>query len=180
MLKTFVWVVLAVVAAFAGYVALQPATYTVERSLLIAAPPAAVFAHIEDFRKWQAWSPWAKRDPSAKATFSGQQKGKGAVFAWIGNKDVGEGSMRIVEAKPDESLAIKLAFVKPFAGTSDVGFALKPDGGGTLVTWRITGEQGFVARAFCTLLRVNVETMIGDDYANGLAALKRVVEAPKS
>lgn len=176
MLKKLLFALIAIVAAFLAYVAVLPSGYAVSRTTTISAPPAAVFAHVEDFRKWQAWSPWAKRDPNAKATFEGPASGEGAVFKWSGNREVGEGSLRIVESRPGELVRIKLAFVEPFEDTADVDFAFKDDGGKTNVTWRITGAQGFVERAICTLMGINLDKMIGADYEQGLANLKAVVE----
>lgn len=168
-------------AALLTYVAMQPAAYTVSRMATIAAPPQAVFSHINSFKKWDAWSPWAKKDPNAKSAYSGPESGEGASLAWSGNKDVGEGRMTLVESKPNERIAIKLDFTKPTLGTSYSTFALKPEGSGTSVTWSLSGESGFVSRAFMMLLGVKLDKMIGDDYEKGLANLKAVVEAgPKS
>lgn len=176
--KVFALIAL-VVAAFAGYVALQPGDYRVARSAVMAAPPEAVYDQIQSFRKWDAWSPWAKKDPKAKATFSGPESGKGAAFSWSGNAEVGEGTMTIVDAKPGQGLRIKLDFVKPMVDTADVAFDLKPEAGGTRVTWAMSGHQGFVGRAICTLMRVNLDTMVGGEYEKGLASLKSIVEAKK-
>ena len=97
MLKTIALALLVIVLAFAGYVALQPAVGTVTRSATIAAPPSAVFPYVNDLHKWQDWSPWAKLDPNAKATFDGPQAGPGAIFSWSGDNEVGEGKMTIAE-----------------------------------------------------------------------------------
>lgn len=179
MVRKLLLVLITVVAAFAAYVAAQPAAYVVERRTVIDAPPAKVFAHIDDFRKWQAWSPWAKRDPQAKAVFEGPPAGKGAIFKWSGNDEVGEGQMTIVDSRPAEAVRIALAFVKPFEDSADVGFDLKDEGGKTSVTWRIAGSNGFLERAIMTAMRIDLEKMIGADYEKGLASLKSVVEAEK-
>lgn len=180
MLRYLFLLITLAVAALLIYVALQPSDFRVERSADIAAPPAAVYAHVDDFHKWEAWSPWAKRDPNAKAMFEGPAAGEGAKFLWSGNKEVGEGSMIIRKSKPAEHLDIGLAFTKPFEGERDVAFNFKPEGQGTRVTWSLSGSQGFVERLFCTLMRLDMDRMIGADYEQGLAALKSVVEAKPS
>lgn len=168
-------------AAFLTYVAMQPAAYMVTRTATIGAPPQAVFPHVNSFRKWDAWSPWAKKDPKAKGEHSGPESGEGASFAWSGNKDVGEGRMTLVESKPNERVGIKLDFTTPMQGTSHATIALKPEGAGTSVTWSLSGENGFVGRAIMMLMGIKLDKMIGDDYEKGLANLKAVVEAgPKS
>ena len=47
----------AIVLVFAGVVALQPSDFRVVRSATMAASPEAVFSQVNDFHKWQAWSP---------------------------------------------------------------------------------------------------------------------------
>ncbi|MBU1210834.1 MAG: SRPBCC family protein [Alphaproteobacteria bacterium] len=180
MLKKILLTLVLLIGIFAVYIAVLPAEFSVARSTVIAAPPEAVFQHVNDLKKWDAWSPWAKRDPDAKAEFEGPESGKGAIFKWDGNDEVGKGQMSIEESIPPREIEIKLAFVEPFPGTSDVGFAFEPAGNGTTVTWTIAGEQGFVERAICTLMGLDMDRMIGKDYEEGLANLKRVVEAGRS
>src|SRR5215467_12937943 len=142
-------VVVVLVAVFAIVVALQPTHYHVERSAMMNAPAPVVFAQVNDFHKWEAWSPWAKLDPSAKNTFEGSPSGKGASFAWAGNSKVGEGRMTILESRPDELIRIELEFLRPFAATSTAEFTFKPEGDRTAVTWSMYGHNNFVARAVC-------------------------------
>jgi len=80
MAKRIALLVVAVVAAFCVYVALQPSAYRVERSAIVVATPEQTFAEVNDFHNWEAWSPWAKLDPAAKATFEGPASGQGAVL----------------------------------------------------------------------------------------------------
>jgi len=180
MFRALLLIIVVAIAGFAAYVATLPPKFEVSRSIEIAAPADAVYSHIEDFKKWQAWSPWANRDPNSKSTYEGAEKGKGAVFKWDGNDEVGEGQMAIVDAKPAERVDIKLDFVRPFAGTSNVDLVLEPSGSEssstTKTTWRISGEQGFTERAIMLVMGLDMETMIGSDYETGLASLKQVVE----
>ncbi len=153
MLRAIGIVITAALVALLAWVGLQPDTYRVERSAVINAPPAAVYGQVYDFEKWQAWSPWAKLDPNSQVTFEGPKSGPGAIMRWAGNEKVGRGAMAITEAKPDEAIKIRLDFVEPMEGTSDVGFTFQPEGAGTKVTWTLDGKQGFVERLVCTLLR---------------------------
>ena len=76
---------------------------------------------MNDFHKWDAWSPWAKLDPDAKITFEGPDLG--TVMAWAGNDKVGEGKMTLTESQPNDLLKLKVDFVKPFLGTATQEFA---------------------------------------------------------
>jgi hypothetical protein len=167
-----------VVGALFGIIALQPSTYRVVRSASIAAAPEKVFAEVNDFRKWDAWSPWARLDPNMKVTFDGPSSGQGAVYSWAGNSDVGEGRMTIIESKPGESIRIRLDFLKPFPSTSDTEFVFKPEAAGTRVDWIMSGTNDFMSKAFCFFMG-GMDRTIGPDFEKGLATMKSVVETNK-
>jgi carbon monoxide dehydrogenase subunit G len=172
---TVLAVLFVIIAAFAVYVALQPAEFRIERTATIAAAPADVFDQVNDFHKWEAWSPWAKLDPQAKVTFEGAPAGQGAVFTWSGNDDVGEGRMTLAESRSNELVRIDVAFVKPFEGGNISEFAFKPDGEQTAVTWTMSGRNGFIGKAMC--LFVDMDKMLGGAMEKGLAQMKSVAEA---
>ncbi len=163
-----------VVVVFVAVVAMQPSAFRVERKATMVAPAPAVFAQVNDFHKWEAWSPWAKLDPAAKSSFDGPAAGTGAIFRWAGNKDVGEGSMTITESRPNELIRIKLEFLKPFAATNMAEFAFRPEGDQTQVTWAMTGEKNFISKAIC--LFMSMDKMVGGQFESGLAQMKAVVE----
>jgi uncharacterized protein YndB with AHSA1/START domain len=162
------------VAAFLVVVWLQPDDYRLTRQTVIAAPAAAIFPHVNDLRQWEDWSPWAKLDPAAKVTFSGPQSGAGASFQWDGNDKVGAGTMTITESKPDERIATRTDFTRPFAGTSEADFIFSEQGGQTTVIWSMFGKQTFIGKAVCLVM--NMERTVGPDFEKGLAALKTVSE----
>lgn len=170
-----VGVVAALILVLLIVVALQPSTFRVERATTIDAPPAAVFAEVNDFHRWEAWSPWAKLDPKAENTFEGPAAGTGAIFRWKGNADVGAGSMTITESKPGELVRIRLEFLEPMPGTSTADFSFVPTGTGTTVTWAMYGENNFIGRFFCLLM--DMDKMVGGQFEQGLTGIRRVVEA---
>jgi len=177
MLKKISFGLVALIVIFSMVVTLQPASYRILRSVKIAAPPATVFAEVNDFHNWDAWSPWAKLDPAMKTTFEGAASGAGSIYKWTGNKDVGEGQMTLLESKPNELVRIKLDFTKPFADTSTTEFTFKPDGNQTEVTWSMSGNRDFFAKAVG--LFMNMDKMVGGDFEKGLAKLKTDAEAKK-
>src|SRR5437764_12159953 len=105
-----------VIAAILIYAATKPDTFTVQRQTSIKAPPERIFALVNDLHGWGAWSPYEKKDPDMKRTFGGAALGKGAIYQWDGNKNVGSGSMEIIESAPPSKIVIKLDFLKPFEG----------------------------------------------------------------
>lgn len=175
LLKKILVGIVVVIAVFLAVVAFQPAEFRVARSATIAAPPSAVFAQVNDFRRWEGWSPWAKIDPAMKQTFEGAPSGTGAVYAWSGNNEVGEGKMTVTESRPSELVRIRLDFLKPFPATNTAEFAFKPEGSGTSVTWSMEGKKNFVSKAVC--LFMDMDKMLGGQFEKGLAQMKAVVEA---
>jgi hypothetical protein len=74
------------VAVLSVVIALQPATFHIERSVAIAAPPERAFSQVVDFHQWATWSPFDKLDPDMKKTYTGAPSGVGAIYAWAGNE----------------------------------------------------------------------------------------------
>ena len=174
-LKKMLLVFAVIAIALIVIVMLQPDDFRVERSALMAAPPSAPFALVNDFHNWEKWSPWAKLDPTMKVKFEGPASGVGAIYTWVGNDEVGEGRMEILESKPNEMIRIKLEFIKPFASTNDTVFAFKPDGSNTAATWTMSGKNNFMSKAFH--LAMNIDKLVGGDFEKGLASMKSLVEA---
>lgn len=167
-------VIVLIVLIFCVVVAMQPATYHVERSATINASASAVFAQVNDFHKWDAWSPWSKLDPAMKTTYEGASSGTGAIYSWSGNDQVGEGRMTITESRPSDLIKIKLEFIKPFAATNATTFTFKPQGNQTAVTWTMDGNNNFIGKA--ASLFMNMDKMVGTDFEKGLAQMKTIAE----
>jgi hypothetical protein len=167
-------ILIAIVVVLLGYAATKPNTIRYARGTRIDAPPDRVTALINDFRKWIAWSPWEKRDPELKRTFSGNAAGVGAVYAWEGNKNVGSGRMEIVESTPTK-IRIKLDFIKPFAANNIAEFTFTPQGSATDVHWTMTGPNLFIGKVMSIFM--DFDKMIGKDFESGLAAMKAAAES---
>ncbi len=167
-----------IVVGAAAVVAMQPSQFRIVRTATMRAPVPAVFAQINAFHNWQAWSPWARRDPAMKQTYEGADAGEGAIYSWAGNREVGTGRMTLVESRPGERIRINLEFFEPFAATNTAEFTFRPEGNGTTVTWSMTGRNNFVAKAIGLVM--DMDTMIGGDFEKGLAAMQSVAEASAS
>jgi len=174
MIKIIAIVVGLLIAGVLLFAATRPDTFRVERRATITAPPEKIFALINDFRAWSAWSPWEKKDPAMKRTFSAVTAGKGATYAWDGNKDVGRGSMEIIESAPPSRLRLRLDFEAPFEAHNVVTFTLAPEGGATGVTWAMEGPVPYFAKIMH--LFMNMDRMVGGDFESGLAAMKAAAE----
>lgn len=174
MLKIIGIIAAVLIAGVLVLAAMKPDTFRVERSASIKAPPEKVFPLINDFKQWGAWSPWEKKDPAMKRTLGPATSGKGARYAWDGNKDVGQGSMEIVESLPPRKVALRLDFVKPFEAHNTVEFRLEREGGATNVQWAMQGPTPYFAKIIH--LFVDMDRMVGSDFEAGLAAMKAAAE----
>jgi hypothetical protein len=163
-----------VVALFLGLVATRPSTFRIERSLSMTAMPHVVFGRVNDFHAWARWSPWEQLDPNLKRSYSGAPSGAGAIYEWVGNDDVGQGRMTIVESIRASKVGIKLEFLKPWQATNHTTFSFVPDRGGTKVTWAMEGQNNFMMKA--ATLFMDMDKMVGADFERGLNNLNRDTE----
>ena len=162
------------IAAILMLAAAKPDTFSVRRSATMNASAEKIFALISDFRQWGRWSPWETRDPGMKRSYDGAERGKGAVYAWDGNKNVGAGRMEILEAATPSKVLIKLDFIKPFEGHNTAEFTMLPRGGATDVNWAMHGPAPLMHRIMQVFM--NLDKMIGKDFEAGLAKLKLAAE----
>ncbi|MGB9170334.1 MAG: SRPBCC family protein [Bradyrhizobium sp.] len=154
----------------------KPDTLSVQRSAVVQAPADRIFPLVNNFHEWASWSPWENRDPAMKRSYSGAESGKGAVYAWDGNRNIGSGRMEILDASSPSKITIKLDFFKPFEGHNTAEFTFAPDGGSsaTNVVWVMRGPSSFISKVMQVFM--NLDAMIGRDFEAGLANLKKLTE----
>jgi len=167
-------IIVLLLAAFLLYVAALPDQFRVERSLPLRATPEQIFPLINDFHEWEAWSPWEKIDPAVRRTYDGPAQGKEAVYAWNGNKQLGEGRMEILETQPFSYLRIQINFYKPFAAQNIIEFRLEDKGATTLVSQVMFGPCNFISKLMS--LFFSMDKMVGKKFDEGLLSLKNIAE----
>ena len=166
-------VVIAVaVVAVLVYAATKPDKFGVQRAASIGAPPEKIFPLIDDLHAHTSWSPFEK-DPNMKRTHSGAARGKGAIYEWEGNRQVGAGRLAIIDSTPSK-VTMALDMLKPFEAHNVVEFTLEPKGGSTNVTWAMRGRQPYMAKLMSTF--INCDKMVGSQFEEGLAKLKALAE----
>jgi len=174
MIKTIAIVVVSLVAALLIFAATRPDTFRVERSISIEAPSEKIFAILNDFHLSQSWSPFEKKDPTMKRTFSGAASGKGAVYEFDGNKEVGKGRLMITDTAPPSKITIALDMVEPFEAHNTVEFTLGANGDSTKVTWAMHGPQSYMMKVLSFF--IDCDKMIGKDFEAGLVKLKAITQ----
>lgn len=175
MLKKVAAVAVLLILLVLGVAATKPDTFKVQRSTSIKAPPEKIYAFIEDFHRWSSWSPYEKLDPAMQRTFSGAERGTGAVYEWDGNAKAGKGRMEITDAPAPTKVRIKLDFLKPMEVSNVAEFTLEPQGDSTHVTWSMEGPTPYFAKVIHVF--INMDRMVGSDFEAGLANLKALAES---
>jgi uncharacterized protein YndB with AHSA1/START domain len=174
MLKIIGIVLVVLIAGVVIFASTKPDTFRVERATTIKAPPEKIYPLINEFDRWPAWSPWEKKDPAMKKARSGAASGKGAVYEWEGNGEVGKGRMEIIDSAAPSKVRIKLDFEKPFEAHNVVDFTLEPKGDSTIVKWAMQGPAPFFSKVIQVFM--DMDAMVGKDFEAGLASLKAIAE----
>ncbi|MBM3526916.1 MAG: SRPBCC family protein [Alphaproteobacteria bacterium] len=171
-LVTLAVAAVAIVAVLA-YAATMPDTFRVQRSASVKAAPEKIHPLIAGFDRWPEWSPYEHRDPQMKRTRSGPKIGKGAIYEWDGNNNVGKGRMEILDTSPGK-IVIKLDFLRPFEASNTAIFTLEPASDGTRVTWAMEGPSQFIGKVMSVF--IDMDKMVGKDFETGLASMKAAAE----
>jgi uncharacterized protein YndB with AHSA1/START domain len=166
------FIVLIAIALFLA--STKPDTFRIERSINIKAPPEKIFPLIANFHEMKKWSAWEKVDPNMQRSITGPDSGIGAMYAWDGNKEIGQGSMEILEATPSSRVLIKIDFYKPFEAHNTVEFTLTPQGESTTVSNAMYGPNPFVSKLMSLVF--SMDKMVGPKFEEGLASLKAIAE----
>ena len=174
MLKIIVILIILAIIIALIFAATKANTFRIERSINIKASPEKIFPFIIDFHHMKSWSAWEAIDPAMKRTFSGAESGKDAMYAWDGNKDIGQGSMEILESIPSSQVLIKIDFYKPFEAHNTVEFTLVPNGETTTVSHAMYGPSPFISKLMSLVF--NMDKMVGSKFEEGLANLKAIAE----
>lgn len=174
MFKIIAIVFIVVIAGVLIFAATRPDTFRVERSIIIKVLPEKIFPLINDLHSMSTWSSYEKKDRAMKRDYSGPASGKGAVYVWDGNKQIGKGNIEIVESSPTSKVTMTLNMIKPFEAHNIVELTLQPQGGTTRVTWAMHGPSPYISKLLG--LFFNMDRMIGKDFETGLANLKTLAE----
>ena len=176
-MTTLMYILIAVailIAVVLGLAAMRPDTFRVARSIDINAPAETIFPLIDDYKNWPQWSPYENIDPAMQRTFSGAPSGKGSIYEWTGNKNIGHGRMEIIDTVPPWKIVIKLDFFSPFEAHNIAEFTMRPEGSATNVTWAMHGPVPFMAEIMHMFF--NMDKMVGGQFEQGLQGLKAVAE----
>lgn len=145
----------------------------VERSIIIERPASHVFDVLNSYKRFNEWSPWAKKDPEASYSFSGPTDGQGALMTWSGSQEVGSGRWEILESTPTST--VKMIHSVSGGRTATVLYDISSTDLGVKVTWNYNVELG--NNPIERIKGRYLDSSIGGDYQYGLMRLKALIES---
>jgi uncharacterized protein YndB with AHSA1/START domain len=171
----FLYILAVIIAILLLLIAFAPKKYNVHRSITIQKVRPEVFQYLKLMRNQDHWSPWMKRDPGMKQTFTGEDGNIGFMTQWESDhKQVGHGEQEIVKLEENRRIESALRFLKPWKSESSGYFDLQDLDGGTKVTWVFHGTNKPPMNVM--MLFYNMDKAVGKDFEEGLAQLKKVLE----
>jgi hypothetical protein len=176
MLKKLGLGILVLIVGFLAYVSTRNGSFHYERSGTIHATPEKIFPYISNFKMGSQWSPYEKMDPNMSKKYSGNDGESGSIMEFEGNKDTGSGKLEMLKVIPNEQVDIKLTMLKPWHAENLIQYKLTPEAEGTLFTWSMSGDGGFMGKLMSVL--IDCEKMMGDQFEQGINNLREVVEGP--
>jgi ribosome-associated toxin RatA of RatAB toxin-antitoxin module len=149
-----------------------PTNYSVNRSIIIDAKPAAIHEYVGDLKKWPEWEPWTEQDPTIIITYGEKTSGIGANQSWIG-KD-GDGQLTLTSSSPAKGIEYDLLFDNGKYECKSAVVYEPMEEGQTKVTWSMDGNMNkpIIGGYFALIM----DSMTGPMFERGLEKLKKQVE----
>lgn len=112
-------------------------------------------------------------DPAMKKNFKGTDGTVGFIYAWNGNKKVGEGEKEIKNIVEGKKIETEIRFVRPFTAIGYTNMGTEPvSDNQTKVTLNNESKIKFPLNIMLLL----VEKMIAKDMDTSLSTLKKILE----
>jgi hypothetical protein len=173
-MKIFNYIIIGLLVILLSFLMINifaPEKLVVEKSIVIEAKASDVYEEVIDFHNWGKWDSWKQADPNMQGSYSGAEKGEGAVWEWK-SESQGNGRQEIVEAIENEYIKTSLSFTN-WEGMNYSEWYFEESDSGVKVTWTMDGaESPFLFKFFNLIMKPMVET----NYVKGLNNLKDLTE----
>ncbi len=172
MLKKILTALFALIAIVVVVGVFLPKDYVISRATVIDAKPEKIHTYVGDLKKWDAWEPWREGDPTLVITLGDKTTGVGASQSWDGKS--GDGRLVFTETSPQTGVKYDLFFRQDQEKCKST-ILYTPMESKTNVTWTMEGSMDVPVLGGWMVLML--EGMVAPMFENGLAKLKRAVEA---
>ncbi|MEP7197086.1 MAG: SRPBCC family protein [Saprospiraceae bacterium] len=147
--------------------------YHIQRDIIINAPLEKVFEYIKQLKNWDNFNERAVADPSKKNEFKGIDGTVGFIYAWSGNKKVGEGEKEIMSISEGKKIETEIRFRKPF---TLIGYTNMLTESISENQTKVTCSNASTLKYPLNILLLIVEKGIAKDMDISLATLKSILE----
>ncbi len=148
--------------------------YVVVRDININKPNQEVFDYVKLLKNQDNFNKWTMADPNMKKDFQGTDGTIGFIYAWNGNKEVGEGDQRIIEINNGENIKLALHFIRPFEGLAVTEMSTTALSSNlTKVTWGMQGRSPYPMN----FMNLFINKILGGDLDTSLQRLKSILES---
>ena len=147
--------------------------YAIQREVIINEPLQKVFDYVKYLKNWDNFNERAVADPSKRNEFKGTDGTVGFIYAWSGNKKVGEGEKEIMLITEGKKIETEIRFVKPFALTGYTNMVTEPVSENQT---KVTFSNASTLKYPLNFLLLMVEKGIAKDMEISLSALKNILE----
>ena len=171
-MKTFLKILLGVVAALIILMLLMGKNYHFETSTVINAPADKVWQNMSSMKAFNQWNPFMDLDPNVKVNYSGNPGLVGDQYCWEGNDDAGKGCHVVTALVPNQKQSTKMLFEIPFESEATSDLVLSPEGNSTKVTWSMDCELDYPMN----LMKFFMDSQMEKSYGSGLQKLKVLAE----
>ncbi len=167
--KYLFFLLLLAIIAGSIYIATKDGNFQIEESKTIAAPQEVVYAEVNDFKNWENWEPWSRKSENMVKEYREKTRGKDAGYSWK-SKDMGDGEIHTLEARPFSELEQEISFNTPFGkSTSDIYWEFREqDEDSTQVIWGMKGKQSFMEKLAFVFQSETLDEMMRPMFQEGL------------
>ncbi len=167
----FFLIVIGLIGLFV-YAATKDGSFQILESKTINAPSEVIFKNVNDLKKWEAWDPWKKKDPSMQLAYGNNTVGKGSSYSWESETE-GTGSMTTISVIPNLEIAQEVTYSTPIGDSrSNVYWTFEEqDTGGTKVSWGMNGEQSLLEKVYFLFKDESIDDTVRPMYKQGLENL---------
>jgi hypothetical protein len=137
----------------------------------INAPADEIFPYVNTLKKWPEWTVWNQANhPNMQMTYKGANSGRGAIQIWHEGND--KGVLEITSSKLNQFVEYRLNMGGGLFFMNG-RISLSESQQGTLVTWKLWGDNGqnLIAR----LMTLAFKPMLKKDLAEGLSNLQQLL-----
>ncbi|MBD3627081.1 SRPBCC family protein [Cyclobacterium sp.] len=150
--------------------------YFVEREITINKPHEEVYNYLSMLKNQDNFSSWSLKDPTMKKTYTGSDGQVGFIAGWESeNPDAGVGEQEIIGIDQGKRIDYALRFKEPFEA-SDLAYMEfeEVNSNQTKVIWGFEGHMDYPMNAMLAFM--DMESLIGNDFEEGLQRLKEILE----